>query len=180
MDGHLVGGVVRDNIGWIEPGLQKLSGVQALWYARSRILSDDFSRMRRQRCLIGALLDQVNPVNMLRQYPELAQAAKENISTDIAVEQLPAWVELVQRIQKGSITSLTFTSDNINPANPNYPKMRQMVEAAINPPEATPTPSTTAPPSATTTPKSTKGSTTTSPTTTPTVAGGVVDVRNAC
>ncbi|HWI33702.1 MAG TPA: LCP family protein, partial [Lapillicoccus sp.] len=173
-------GVVRDNIGWIEPGLQKLNGVQALWYARSRILSDDFSRMRRQRCLIGALLDQVNPVNMLRQYPELAQAAKENISTDIAVEQLPAWVELVQRIQKGAITSLTFTSDNINPANPNYPKMREMVQAAINPPPAaeTPTPSTTAP-STSTTPKSTKV-TTTSPTSTPTLAGGVVDVRNAC
>ena len=178
MDGHLVGGVVRDNIGWIEPGLQRLNGQQALWYARSRILSDDFSRMRRQRCLIGALLDQVNPVNMLRQYPQLAQAAKENISTDIAVEQLPAWVELVQRIQKGSITSLTFTSDNITPANPNYAKMREMVQEAITTPQTTTATPTTAPPSSTT--KSTKGSTTTSPTSTPTVAGGVVDVRSAC
>ena len=141
--------------------------------------------MRRQRCLIGAVLDQVNPVNMLRQYPQLAQVAKENIATDIPVAQLPAWVDLVQRIQKGSITSLTFTSDNISPANPNYAKMREMVQAAIKPPEATTTPSpsttTTAPPTSTktTSPKSSK-STTSSPTTTPTVAGGVVDVRNAC
>jgi LCP family protein required for cell wall assembly len=181
IDGHLVNGQVRDNAGWIEPGRQVLTGVQALWYARSRITSDDFSRMRRQRCLIGALIDQVNPVGMLSQYPQLAQVAKENISTDIPVSQLPAWVDLVQRVQKGSITSLTFTSDNISPANPNFAKMRQMVQAAIAPAGATPSPSsttTTAPPTST---KSTPDkSTTSSPTTTPTVAGGVVDVRNAC
>ena len=182
---HTSSGGVAGIEGYIEPGRQTLDGYHALWYARSRLLSDDFSRMRRQRCLIGAVLDQVNPVNMLRQYPQLAQVAKENIATDIPVAQLPAWVDLVQRIQKGSITSLTFTSDNISPANPNYSKMREMVQAAIKPPEATTTPSpsttTTAPPTSTktTSPKSSK-STTSSPTTTPTVAGGVVDVRNAC
>ena len=139
--------------------------------------------MRRQRCLIGALLDQVNPVNMLASYPALAQTAKQNISTDIPVAQLPAWVDLVQRIQKGSITSLTFTSDNISPANPNYTKMREMVQAAINPPEvSTPsTTTTTAPPTSTkTTSKAPSKSTTSSPTTTPTAAGGVVDVRTSC
>jgi LCP family protein required for cell wall assembly len=179
---HTSGGGVAGIEGWIEKGTQKLDGYHALWYARSRLLSDDFSRMRRQRCLIGALLDQVNPVNMLSQYPQLAQVAKENISTDIPVAQLPAWVDLVQRIQKGSITSLTFTSDNISPANPNYAKMREMVQQAINTPAASSTPSatTTAPPTSTqTTTKPTK-STTSSSTTTPTVAGGVVDVRNAC
>ena len=182
---HTSSGGVAGIEGWIEPGRQTLDGYHALWYARSRLLSDDFSRMRRQRCLIGALLDQVNPVNMLSQYPQLAQVAKENIATDIPVAQLPAWVDLVQRIQKGSITSLTFTSDNISPANPNYAKMRQMVQAAIESPGATTpaAPSTTtkatAPSASKTTPKPTK-STTSSPTTTPTVAGGVVDVRNAC
>jgi LCP family protein required for cell wall assembly len=180
MDGHIVNGQVRDNAGWIEPGRQVLNGFQALWYARSRITSDDFSRMRRQRCLIGALVDQVNPVSMLSQYPQLAQVAKDNISTDIPVSQLPAWVELVQRVQKGSITSLTFTSDNISPANPDFGKMRQMVQDAINPPAA-PEPSssaTTAPPTSTAT-KPTK-STPSSTTSTPTVAGGAVDVRSAC
>ena len=181
---HTSSGGVAGIEGWIEPGRQTLDGYHALWYARSRLLSDDFSRMRRQRCLIGALLDQVNPVNMLSQYPQLAQVAKENIATDIPVAQLPAWVDLVQRIQQGSITSLTFTSDNISPANPNYAKMRQMVQAAIESPGATTsaapsTTTTTAPSASTTTPKPTK-STTSSPTTTPTVAGGVVDVRNAC
>lgn len=178
---HTSSGGIASVAGWIEPGVQKLDGYHALWYARSRLLSDDFSRMRRQRCLIGALLDQVNPVSMLSQYPQLAQVAKQNIATDIPVAQLPAWVDLVQRIQKGSITSLTFTSDNISPANPNYPKMREMVQAAINPAQA-PTPTTTtAPPESTkSTSKSPSKSTTSSTTTTPTAAGGVVDVRSSC
>lgn len=168
---------------WIEPGVQRLDGFHALWYARSRLTSDDYSRMRRQRCLIGSILDQVNATNMLRQFPELAQVAKENVSTDIQVSQLPAWVELVQRIQKASITSLTFTIDNINPANPNFAKIRQMVEAAINPPAASSTPTTTTTaPSKTSTTSSSKGKATPSPTstTTPTVNGGAVDVRAAC
>ena len=66
---HTSSGGVAGIEGYIEPGRQTLDGYHALWYARSRLLSDDFSRMRRQRCLIGAVLDQVNPVNMLRSTP---------------------------------------------------------------------------------------------------------------
>ncbi len=182
--------------GWIEPGVQKLDGYHALWYARSRLTSDDYSRMRRQRCLIGALVDQVNPVSMLSRYPELAQAAKEDISTDVQVTQLPAWVDLIQRLQKGTITSLTFTNDVINSANPDFSKMRALVQDALsaathtattNPtatPSTTTAPSTTAPPtsrpgakpSKTTTPKAT----TSTSTTVSAPPDSIVDVKSAC
>ena len=56
--------------------------------------------------MVGALVDQVNPVTMLEKYPALAAVAKNNIQSDIAQDELPAFVELVQRMQKGSITSL--------------------------------------------------------------------------
>ncbi|MEP6797172.1 MAG: LCP family protein, partial [Lapillicoccus sp.] len=69
---HTTSGGVAGIEGYIEPGRQKLDGFHALWYARSRLLSDDYSRMRRQRCLVGALLDQVNPTTMLAKYPQLA------------------------------------------------------------------------------------------------------------
>ncbi|MDQ6896944.1 MAG: LCP family protein [Actinomycetota bacterium] len=184
---HTSNGGIAGVEGYIEPGRQTLDGYHALWYARSRLLSDDFSRMRRQRCLIGALIDQVNPVTMLSKYPDLANVAKNNVSTDLQVSQLPAWVDLVQRVQKGSITSLTFTTDNISPANPNFAKIRQMVQNAIQAPAATTgvSPTTSAPaspiPTPTTTPTTTsKAPETTSPTTTPTVSGGAVDVRTAC
>jgi LCP family protein required for cell wall assembly len=180
VEGHALGNGQLSGIqSWIEPGVQKLDGYHALWYARSRATTDDFSRMRRQRCLIGALIDQVNPVSMLSKYPELAQVAKDNVSTDIQVSQLPAWVDLVQRIQKGSITSLTFTSDNIRPANPDFTKMRRMVQDAIAAP-APSTPATTPSPATSTAPTTTKAAPAPSTTSTPTVPGGAVDVRSAC
>ena len=183
---HLGNGAVAGVEGWIEPGYQLLDGHKALWFARSRLTTDDFSRMRRQRCLIGTILDQVNPTTMLNKYPQLAQVAKDNITTDVRLADLPAWVDLVQRVQKGSISSLTFTEDNINTTRPDFNKIRTLVAAAINPPapETTPTPSTSS--TSSTGPSSTstkRSSTTTTPsgTTTRTPDGSIaVNVRAAC
>ncbi len=181
---HLGNGAVAGVEGWIEPGYQMLDGHKALWFARSRLTTDDFSRMRRQRCLIGTILDQVNPTTMLSKYPQLAQVAKDNITTDVRLADLPAWVDLVQRVQKGSISSLTFTEDNINTTRPDFDKIRTLVDAAINPPapEATPTggTSTGGTPSTSTTPPKTS-TTTPGGTTTRTPDGSVaVNVREAC
>ncbi len=173
---HTSSGGVAGIEGWIEPGFQRLNGHQALWYARSRLLSDDYSRMRRQRCLIGAIVDQVNPTTMLSKYPQLAQVAKENITTDVSIRDLPAWVDLVERMQKGGIRSLTFTFDVVNVARPDFTKMRKLVRSAI----ATPAPVT--PPSTTSTKPTTPPKTST-PTTPPTRAPDsetAVDVKAAC
>ncbi len=177
---HTSSGAIAGVEGWIEPGNQHLDGNQALWFARSRLTTDDYSRMRRQRCLIGTILDQVNPSTMLAKYPELAQVAKNNITTDVAVADLPAWVDLVQRIQKGSITSLTFTEDNVNTAKPDFAKIRTLVQDAINPPPPTPAPSPTSEATGTkTTAPSTKTPTPSTSTRTPD-SSVAVNVREAC
>jgi LCP family protein required for cell wall assembly len=139
------GGVER----WIEPGLQRLDGYHALWYARSRAGSDDFSRMRRQRCVTAAILDQANPTELLRNYPELATVVKDNVSVDIPQSELPAWAELVGTLQKtGSIRSLPITNKVVDVADPDFGKIRDLVRAAIDP-QPSPTVSTTPAPSAT-------------------------------
>ncbi len=136
---------------WLEPGLQHLDGRQALWYARSRATSDDYSRMRRQRCVAGALLEQADPVRMLARYPAIAKAVKDNVSSDIPTDELPAWVDLVERIQDGgSIRSLPLTSNVVNSANPDFTRIRSLVKKALKPPRTTKTPS--ASPSASSTP----------------------------
>ena len=136
------GGIVftGDKEEWIEPGLQHLDGRRALWYSRSRAGSDDFSRMRRQRCVAGALIEQADPVSLLRRYPELAKVIKNNVSIDVPASELPAWVELVLRIQKGdSIRSLPLTSKVVQPGNPDFAKIRSLVKKALKPrPAATP------------------------------------------
>lgn len=137
---------------WIEPGRQHLNGKQALWYARSRAQSDDFSRMRRQRCVVGALLDQSNPVKMLANYGRLAEVFKNNVDVDIPQSDLEAWVTLVQRIQSGTISSLPITDQVVNVGNPDYAKIRSLVKQAIAADStAKPTPTTSAPSAKTTT-----------------------------
>lgn len=122
---------------WIEPGLQHLDGRRALWYARSRAGSDDFSRMRRQRCVAGALIEQADPAGLLARYPRLAGAVKDNVSIDIPPAELPAWVDLVLRIQEGdSIRSLPLTSKVVPPGNPDFDEIRELVTTSLNPPNA--------------------------------------------
>lgn len=159
------GGVVVGTTGYIEPGVQKLNGYRALWYSRSRAESSDgdFSRMRRQRCMVGALLNQVNPTSMLVRYPKLAKTLEDNVKVDIPQQDLKAWSELVLRIQdKGKIQSLPLTNKNIDVNKPDYAKIHAMVDEAINPPP--PAPKTSTPkktPSSTSTTEPSSSSTTT-------------------
>jgi len=126
-----------DKAEWIEPGLKHLDGRLALWYARSRAGSDDFSRMRRQRCVAGALMQQADPVGLLQRYPQLAKVVKDNVSIDIPPEELPAWVDLALRIQQGdSIRSLPLTSQVISPGNPDFATIRALVQKGLRPPPA--------------------------------------------
>ena len=165
-----VGGVVVFPDGrpqYLEPGRQHLNGYQALWFARSRAETDDYDRMRRQRCLVGALVRQVNPVKMVANYGAIAAALKSNVSVDIPENDLPAWVTLVGRIQKGTIRSLAMTNGVISVTHPDFAKIHALVLAALTPPtpsagrpQATVTP---APTTATSTPTRTATSAPTTP-----------------
>lgn len=145
----LVGGRIvftDDKERWIETGQQHLDGYHALWYARSRAGSDDYSRMRRQRCVTGAIIDQAKPVQLLRNYPALANVVKDNLTIDIPTSELPAWAELVGTIQEeGSIRSLPITNKVVRVADPDYAKIRRLVQSALNPPRQTAAPSSSAP-----------------------------------
>lgn len=150
---------------WIEPGLQHLDGRLALWYARSRAGSDDFSRMRRQRCVAGALMEQADPAGLLARYPRLARVVRDNVSIDIPPAELSAWVDLALRIQEGdSIRSLPLTSKVVHPGNPDFDEIRALVSTGLKPPKAS---KGTASPSATSTatadPSATSPSSTSSP-----------------
>lgn len=135
-----IGGVINPGVGivpgsihgWIDPGKQRLKGKKALWFTRSRATTNDFSRMRRQRCMIGAVLDQVNPVKMLASYPSLVKTLRADVRIDITPKELPAFAELVQRIQKSTIRSLPLTPNNISTTRPSVSAIRALVSNAIN------------------------------------------------
>ena len=124
--------------GYIEPGVQRLNGYEALWYARARCggegLSDDFDRMRRQRCMIGAMIDRADPITVLGRYQSLAGAAQRIVTTDIPQDMVPAFAELALRVQGAAVRTLPFTDKVIIPADPDYLAMRQLVDNALAPP----------------------------------------------
>lgn len=172
--------------GWIEPGRQHMDGYTAMWYSRSRVTTDDFSRMRRQRCMMAALARQVNPTTLLTKLPAILRVAQNNIATDIDMSQLALWSELATRVQRGKIRSLPFTHRIFDNTNPNYEWVHAYVAHAIDPdanplpatdgrgqPWPTPTPTPTGP---TKSPRPT----TPGPSTSTTDTEGVVDVDEAC
>jgi LCP family protein required for cell wall assembly len=116
---------------YLQPGRRVLNGYDALWYARSRRDSSDYDRMKRQRCLIGAAIDQADPVKLALAFPQLAASAQRNVETDIPSSHLDAFVQLALRVKDAKVTSLAFTDEVIHPANPNFPEIRAAVKKAV-------------------------------------------------
>jgi LCP family protein required for cell wall assembly len=122
--------------GYIQPGADEhLDGFHALWYARGRYGADDYQRMARQRCVVNAIIDQANPVNLLRRYQALASAGSKVVKTDIPKELLPAFVQLALRAKDHRAKSVLFRiSDQFNPNDPDFDYMHQVVQKALLPP----------------------------------------------
>ena len=102
-------------------------------------------------------MNHVDPAFMLTKYANIAQILKENVYTDIPGQNLPAFAELVERVQDAKITSLGFSVKNGFPysSNPDYELVRSLVQKAIDPPKPTRKPKPTATSSSSPTPTST-------------------------
>jgi LCP family protein required for cell wall assembly len=124
---------------YIAPGPdQHMDGPTALAFARGRFGLTDYDRMARQRCTINAIVEAADPVTLLRKYQELAATTRDIVSTDIPRSALDDFVDLAFLVQDASIRSVVFDPTLIDPAYPDYDRMRQIVEEALNPPAAPP------------------------------------------
>jgi LCP family protein required for cell wall assembly len=117
--------------GTIKAGYRKLNGEEVLWYGRSRVGSDDFTRMRRQRCVIGALAQQATPSVVLANFTRIARAAKRLFKTDIPRDLLEHLVPLGVKVKSAKITSLQFVPPIIYTGNPDWRKIRVLTRKAI-------------------------------------------------
>jgi polyisoprenyl-teichoic acid--peptidoglycan teichoic acid transferase len=159
---------------YIEKGRQHLDGYRTLWFARSRSDSDDFERMRRQRCVIGAVTQQIDPQTVALNITGILKAAKDNIRTSIPTSDLDAWVALALKVKKGAVQSVAFTNKIITPGNPDFELIKTKVQDALKAPVAKPTPSATTPSAATPSPTTKKKPAPVAET------GDAVDVNQVC
>ena len=130
--------------------------------------------MIRQRCLIGAMVRQAEPLTVLKHFQELASATKKLAATDIPRSVLPDMITLGDRMHGGgSIRSIAFVPPVIVTGNPNYARIRALAKAALTKPAAKPSPApTTGHPRPTpTSPR---------PSSTPRATSAPVDVDSSC
>jgi LCP family protein required for cell wall assembly len=121
--------------GYLQPGPnQHLDGFHALWFARGRWGSDDYQRMLRQRCVVDALIQQADPVTLVRRYLDLADATKDIVRTDIPRSLLPALVDLGLEVKQHRVRSIAFvSSDRFFSGNPDYTWIQDSVRRALAP-----------------------------------------------
>ncbi|GAA4803851.1 LCP family protein [Nocardioides caeni] len=132
-----VGGLGSDVTGYIEPGERTLNGHDALWFARAREGSDDYSRMARQKCVMTALLTQVDPRRALTNFQEIAEASSAMLQTDIPGGALNDFVELALRARGEKVSTVSLVPPRVNTADPDIDLVRQMVSDAIDRAEGT-------------------------------------------
>ena len=117
---------------YIEPGVQKLDGQEALWYARSRVAADDFTRMGRQKCLMAAMLSQLSPQKVLRNATKIARSGKELLSTNIPAVELGQFADLALKSRGEKIGVVSLVPPVVSTVNPNFPAIHQMIQTAID------------------------------------------------
>jgi len=116
---------------WITTGEHHLDGQQALWFARSRANTSDYDRVSRQKCVMSAMLEQLDPTTVLRKFQAIAQAGTQIVSTDIPASELSTFLTLAQKAKSQKIRSVAFVPPLVVTANPNYPKIRAKVAHSI-------------------------------------------------
>lgn len=116
---------------YIEPGKRTLDGADTLWFARARYDSDDYSRMARQKCVMGAMLQQVSPQTAVTNFQKIARASEAMVSTDIPRGEVDTFVDLALRARSQKIATLSLVPPMINTANPDIALVQRKVAAAI-------------------------------------------------
>ena len=126
-----VGGLGSDVTGYIQPGERKLNGHDVLWFARARDGSDDYSRMARQKCVMGAMLHQISPQTAVRNFEQIAKASSAMISTDIPPSEVDRFIGLALQARAQKISTLSLVPPLVVTAHPDVRQIRRLVADAI-------------------------------------------------
>jgi len=170
---------------YIEPGKRKLNGKDALWYGRSRVQSDDYTRMGRQKCLMQAMLQQLSPEQVVLNAGQIATSSAEMLSTNIPASELGAFGDLALKAKDHKIATLSVVPPKYSTVTPNFEQIRADVAQLVAKSERqqkknkkkNKKPAQTAPTSAAPT---TQAPGTTEPTESPTAANNTDDLAASC
>jgi LCP family protein required for cell wall assembly len=127
-----IGGLGSDVYDYIEPGRQRLTGLQTQWSARARDGSDDYSRMARQKCIMGAMLDQLDPTVVLRNFQKIAKASSALLTTSIPASEVDRFIGLALEAKSQKIATLSIVPPLFDTYEPDAKLIRSKVAEAID------------------------------------------------
>jgi polyisoprenyl-teichoic acid--peptidoglycan teichoic acid transferase len=127
-----IGGIGGDITGTIPEGTRHLDGYEALWFGRSRVADDDYSRMARQKCLMSAMLQQIDPKRVVLKMADVADAGMQMFKTDIPASELDTFMDLALKARGQPVTTVSFTPPKVETYNPDYDKILDMVDSALD------------------------------------------------
>ena len=93
----------------VYPGKVLLSGKQALWYSRSRWSTTDFDRARRQQKVMRAVFRKARESNIIQNAIGLYTDFRSNLETDVGIADIPALIDIAQRLGDLQIKSRVIT-----------------------------------------------------------------------
>ncbi len=91
-------------------GRQKLSPYMALWYARSRMTTNDFDRGRRQMDVLRAMWHQAREQGLFAQVTQLWPDAMEVVETDMQLTDVLSMVPLAMGLDMSNIARYSGTT----------------------------------------------------------------------
>jgi LCP family protein required for cell wall assembly len=127
-----IGGIGSPVTGHIKPGKRKLSGFETLWFARSRVEADDYSRMARQKCVMNAMLQQLSPQTVVMNFEKIAKASEALITTDLPKSEVDRFAELALKARSLPVRTVSFVPPMISTGNPDIEKIHAVVKTAID------------------------------------------------
>ncbi len=126
-----IGGIGSPIRGYIPAGTQKLNGDKTLWYARSRVQNDDWSRMGRQKCVMNAMLQQLSPQKVLLNVEKIANSGKALLTTNIPQQDLDVFMNLALKAKSQKVSTVSLVPPVIYTGSPDFDKVRRLVDQAI-------------------------------------------------
>ena len=128
-----IGGVGDSDVNaYIEPGTRKLNGYDTLWFARSRMAADDYSRMARQKCVMNAMLHQLSPQQVVLKFGDIAKASTAMVKTDMPASELDRFMELALKARSQPSRTVSFVPPMIDTYRPDIAKIKKIVDGAIS------------------------------------------------
>jgi anionic cell wall polymer biosynthesis LytR-Cps2A-Psr (LCP) family protein len=96
----------------VGPGVVKMDGDLALWYARSRKRSSDFDRGRRQQEVLRALYSQALRADLIRHLPDLYSQVSATVKTDLSFTDLLSLAPISLHLSNADIRGYYINEKN--------------------------------------------------------------------